>query len=79
MVARMKRVATVKNMSAQELKRLIGEVVEEKFRELLVDPDEGLSSQPEVEKRLRASLTQPRKSRRAVPAAEVARRLHVEW
>ena len=70
---------TVKGMTVQDLKDLIGEVVEEKFRELLADPDEGLPLRPEVEKRLRASLNQPRKSRRTVPAAEAAGRLGVEW
>ena len=69
----------VKDMSPQDLKELIAEVVEEKFREMLVDPDEGLAFRPEVEKRLRASLRQPRKSRRTIPAADVARRLGVEW
>ena len=70
---------TVKDMTVRELKKMIGSVVEKKFRELLVDPDEGLSLEPEVEKRLRASLTLTRKSRRTVPVAEVARRFRVEW
>jgi len=69
---------TVKDMSVEELRDLIAQVVEEKFRELLVDPDEGLSLRPEVEERLRASLSEPRKSRRTIPAAEVARRLGVD-
>ena len=67
---------TVKDMTVEELKELVAQVVEEKFRELLVDPDEGLSLQPEVEKRLRASLSQPLKSRRTTSAADVARRFN---
>jgi len=34
----------VKDLSIEELKTLIGEAVEEKFREILVDPDAGGSS-----------------------------------
>lgn len=70
---------SVKDMTVQELRELIAQVVEEKVRELLADPDEGLSLRPEVEKRLRASLSESPKSRRTVPAAEVARRLGVDW
>jgi len=70
---------TVKDMTVRELKEIIGNVVEEKFRALLVDPDAGLSLEPEVEKRLRASLRQLRKSRRTIPAADIARRLGVNW
>ncbi|MGH9433733.1 MAG: hypothetical protein ACRD3T_19565 [Terriglobia bacterium] len=33
----------VKDLSTEELKALIGEVVEEKLRELLADPDAGLA------------------------------------
>ncbi len=70
---------TVKDMTPEDLKELIAEVVEEKVRELLADPDEGLVIRPEVEKRLRSSLTQPRKLRRTVPVVEIARRFRVEW
>lgn len=70
---------TVKDMKIRDLKDLIAEVVEEKFRELLADPDVGLSLRAEVEKRLRASLSESPKSRRTIPAAEVARRLGVDW
>ena len=34
---------TVKDLSTEELKALIGEVVEEKLREVLADPDAGFS------------------------------------
>ncbi|HUY15423.1 MAG TPA: hypothetical protein VMX16_17605 [Terriglobia bacterium] len=39
---------TVKDLSTEELKALIGEVVEEKLREMLADPDAGLALRPEV-------------------------------
>jgi len=71
--------STVKELSIEELKTLIGEVVEEKLREMLGDPDEGLSLRPDVRERLVKTLSQPKESRQAVPAPEVARRLGLDW
>lgn len=65
----------VKDMSVQELRELMGNVVEEKLRDLLGDPDEGLELRPEVRERLLDSLHHPRSSRQTVSADEVARRL----
>ena len=71
--------STVSELSIDELKALIEEVVEEKLQEMLRDPDEGLSLRPEVEKRLIASLNEPNESRRTVSAREVARDLGLNW
>jgi len=71
--------STVSELSLEELKALIGEVVEEKLREMLGDPDEGLSLRPEVQERLINSLNQPKESRQAVSAPEVARHLGLDW
>jgi hypothetical protein len=71
--------STVKELSIEELKALIGEVVEEKLREMLGDPDEGLALRPEIQERLVKSLNQPKESRQPVPANEVARRLGLDW
>ena len=70
---------TVNELSIDELKALIEEVVEEKLQEMLRDPDEGLSLRPEVEERLVKSLNQPKESRRTVSAQEVARDLGLNW
>ena len=43
---------TVAEMTAEELKELVGLVVEQKLRELLGDPDEGLVIREPVRKRL---------------------------
>ena len=64
---------TVNELSIDELKALIEEVVEEKLQEMLRDPDEGLSLRPEIEERLVKSLNQAEKPRRTVSAQEVAR------
>ncbi|MBI4189546.1 MAG: hypothetical protein HY525_03290 [Betaproteobacteria bacterium] len=70
---------TVKDLSIDQLRSLIAEVVEEKFRELLGDPDEGLTLRPEVRERLLKSLNLPRDSRQTTPAADVAAQLGLEW
>jgi len=57
----------------------MGEVVEEKLREYLGDPDEGLSFGPEVQERLLQGLRQAKESRETVSASEAARRLGLEW
>jgi hypothetical protein len=74
-----KNMAALKNISVEELRALVGEVVDEKLREFLGDPDEGLSLRPEVRKRLLKSLRQSKESRETVSAAEAARRLGLEW
>jgi len=71
----LKAMSTVSELSIDELKALIEEVVEEKLREMLEDPDEGLMLRPEIEKRLIDSLNEPKESRRTVSAQEVARQL----
>lgn len=46
----------VADLTIEELRRIIKEIMDEKFRELLFDPDEGLELKEEIEQRLRASL-----------------------
>ena len=70
---------TVKDLTIEEFKAVIGEVVEEKLRELLTDPDAGLTLRPEIEARLRQQLQNPELEGESIPAAEVARRWHLEW
>jgi hypothetical protein len=70
---------TVKDLSIEELKAVIGEVVEEKLRELLTDPDAGLALRPEVQERLLRDLQAPQLEGENIPAAELARRRGLEW
>ena len=70
---------TVKDLTVEEFKAVIGEVIEEKLRELLIDPDAGLTLRSEIEARLRQQLEYPKLEGESVPAAEVARRLGLEW
>jgi hypothetical protein len=70
---------TVKDLTIDELKAVIGEVVEEKLRELLTDPDAGLALRPEVQERLLRDLQGPQLEGENIPAAELARRRGLEW
>ena len=46
----------IEDMTTEEFKALIGEVVEEKLKALLFDPDHGRELKEEIEVRLKASL-----------------------
>jgi hypothetical protein len=60
----------VADLTIEELRRIIKEILDEKFRELLFDPDEGLELKEEIEQRLRASLL----STERIPFEEVKER-----
>lgn len=60
----------VSDLTIDEFKKLIGEAVDEKFREFLFDPDDGLELRDEVEQRLKASLA----SRERISFEEVKKR-----
>lgn len=66
-------------LTVDELKQIIGEVVEQKLSEMLGDPDEGLELREDIEARLRRSLEAERRGTRGIPAQEVAAQLGVEW
>ncbi len=60
----------VADLSTDELKKLIGEVVEEKIREL-IDPDYGLEMREDFIKALETSMA----SRERIPFDDVKKRL----
>jgi hypothetical protein len=68
---------TVKDLSVKELKALIAEVVGEKFREMLVDPDVSLALRPEARERLRTDFERLQVKRENIPAAEAAHRIPI--
>jgi len=68
----------VKELSIDELRALIEEIVEEKLKEMVEDADWGLELKAEVRKRLKRSLEASKKGERGVPAEEVARRFGVD-
>ena len=62
---------TVKDLSVDNLKAVIGEVVEEKLRQVLSDPDAGLTFRPEIRERLLNDLKEPQREGENIPAAEL--------
>lgn len=68
----------VKELTVEQLKKLIEETVEEKFEEMLGDPDEGLELTEETKKRLRESLSQMKRGE-VIPVEQVAKELGLEW
>lgn len=63
----------VADLSKEEFKALLGEIIEEKFRELL-DPDYGLELRDKFIQRLEASIT----SKERVPFEDVKRKLGLD-
>jgi len=61
----------VADLTLEELRELIREVMDETFRELLIDPEAGLELREEIEERLAASLT----SKERIPLDEVKKRI----
>jgi phosphoglycolate phosphatase-like HAD superfamily hydrolase len=70
---------TVKDLTIEEFKAVVGEAIEEKLRELLTDPDTDLTLRPEVQERLRNELQEPQPEIESIPVEEVARRRGLEW
>lgn len=65
---------TVADMTVDELRNLIAEVVEEKLAEV-VDPDAGLQLRPEFVEQLRESQARAARGERGIPLEEVEARL----
>ena len=69
----------VAEMTAGELKRLVGLAVEEKLIELLGDPDEGLVLRESLRKRLLQQKRAVAKGERGELLEDVVRRLKLAW
>ena len=69
--------ANVGQMSTDELKEIIGSVVEQKLREVLGDPDQGLQIRADVQARLLRQRRAVAKGERGEGLEEVAKRLGV--
>lgn len=65
----------VSEMSVEELKQLIAQIVEQKLEELLGDPDWGRELKEAVKERLARTSS----AERGIPAWEVAQRLGLAW
>lgn len=61
----------ISDLTPEEFKSILREVLEEKFKEFFFDPDYGLELREEIEKRLNASLA----SKERISLEEVKERL----
>jgi len=71
--------SNVADLTVDELKNLIREVVTQTILELLGDPDEGLELRDEIKERLRHSLTVTQAGGETRSAQAVAANLGLEW
>jgi hypothetical protein len=69
--------ANVGQLSTDELKEIIGSVVEQKLREILGDPDEGLEIRADVRDRLLRQKKAVASGERGEELEEVAKRLGI--
>ncbi|MCI0494826.1 hypothetical protein L0Z72_07440 [candidate division KSB1 bacterium] len=71
--------STVANLTINEFKILIKDVVKQTIFELLNDPDDGLELREEIKIRLQQSLAEIEAGGKTIPAQEVAAKLGLEW
>ena len=70
---------TVAEMTVDELRDLIENVVEEKLAELIRDPDHGLGLREEFKERLRRTIEAEKQGVPGIPAEEVAKEFGIPW
>ena len=71
--------SSVADLTVDELRNLIKEVVTQTILEILGDPDEGLALREDIEDRLRDSLAKIQAGGETRSAQEVAAKLGLEW
>ncbi len=71
--------SNVADLTVDELKNLIREVVTQTILELLGDPDEGLGLRDEIKERLHRSLAATQAGGETQPAQAVAAKLGLKW
>jgi hypothetical protein len=71
--------SSVADLTVDELRNLIKEVVTQTILEIFGDPDEGLELRDEIQERLRRSLAVTPAGGETRPAQEVAAKLGLEW
>jgi hypothetical protein len=69
----------ISNLTVQDLKTLIEEIIEQKFSQFSYDPDANLEFRPEIEQYLQRSLQETSSGIRGVDTSEVSKRLGLSW
>jgi hypothetical protein len=65
-------------MTKEELRDMIGDLIEEKLVELLGDPDEGMEIRPSVKTKLLQQMKRVADGERGEPFEDVVRRLGLD-
>ena len=71
--------STVADLTIDEFKNLIREVVTQTLAEMFGDPDEGLELRDDFRTALQTSLASVEAGGRTIPAKEVAAKLGLSW
>lgn len=69
----------IADLTISEFKNIIRDVVAQTMTEMLTDPDEGLALQDGLEKALLRSIKSVNEGAVTYAAAEVAKKLGVDW
>ena len=71
--------SNVADLTIDEFRNLIKEVVTQTILEIFGDPDEGLELREEIKERLHRSLTATQMRKETQPAQDVAAKLGLDW
>jgi len=71
--------STIADLTIDEFKKLIREVVIQTLSEMFGDPDEGLELRDDFKIELQRSLTAVEAGGKTIPAQEVAAKLGLSW
>jgi hypothetical protein len=71
--------ATVADLTVDQFKALMREVVIQTLSEVLGDPDEGLELRDDIKVKMQQSLAAVKEGAKIIPAEEVAARLGLTW
>ncbi len=70
---------TVADLTVEEFRELVREVVLQTLAELLRDPDQGLALREEFVAELQRSLEEVKAGEETIPAEEIATKLGLSW
>ncbi len=71
--------SSVADLTVDEFKSLLREVVAQTILEALADPDEGLQLREDIKAQLQRSLAMVQAGGETIPAQQVAARLGLDW
>jgi len=71
--------SSVADLTVDEFKSLLREVVAQTILEALADPDEGLQLREDIKAQLQRSLAMVQTGGETIPAQQVAARLGLDW